>query len=86
MNLHVLQEGSKEWDEQREVREVMDGTTFLSWRWWWNSWRRRHWEGVLMSSLVRLMNNCFGGMMLIFGLLECFEIEALVDAMEAYDG
>ncbi|GKD68373.1 hypothetical protein Tco_1322463 [Tanacetum coccineum] len=38
--------------------------------------------GVLVSSLVRSMNNCLGGMMMIFGLLEGLEVEALVDAME----
>ncbi|GKD39745.1 hypothetical protein Tco_1259952, partial [Tanacetum coccineum] len=42
--------------------------------------------GVLVSSSLRSMNNCFGGMMLIFGLLEDLEMEALVDAMEVYDG
>ncbi|GJX21824.1 hypothetical protein Tco_0226269 [Tanacetum coccineum] len=42
--------------------------------------------GVLVSSLLRSMNNCFGGMMLIFDLLKGLEMEALVDAMEVYDG
>ncbi|GJZ90138.1 DNA repair protein RAD51 homolog 2 isoform X1 [Tanacetum coccineum] len=39
-------------------------------------------EGVLVSSLVRSMNNCLGGMMVSFGLLKGLEVEALVDAME----
>ncbi|GJS07225.1 hypothetical protein Tco_0364021 [Tanacetum coccineum] len=34
-------------------------------------------DGVFMSSWVKSTNNCFGGMMLIFGLLETLEIEAL---------
>ncbi|GJW10192.1 hypothetical protein Tco_1576019 [Tanacetum coccineum] len=36
--------------------------------------------------LVKSINNCFDGMMLIFGLLETLEIEALVEAMEVYGG
>ncbi|GKB59761.1 hypothetical protein Tco_0915947, partial [Tanacetum coccineum] len=43
-------------------------------------------NGVVMSSWVKSTNNCFGGMMLIFGLLETLEIEALVEAMELYGG
>ncbi|GJV17619.1 hypothetical protein Tco_1362942 [Tanacetum coccineum] len=39
-------------------------------------------EGVLVSSLVRSMNTCLGGMMVIFGLLKVLEVEALVDVME----
>ncbi|GKB97197.1 retrotransposon protein, putative, ty1-copia subclass [Tanacetum coccineum] len=39
-------------------------------------------EGVLVSSRVRSMNNCFGEIMLIFGRLKGLEVEALVDAME----
>ncbi|GJX19342.1 hypothetical protein Tco_0222019 [Tanacetum coccineum] len=39
-------------------------------------------KGVLVSSLVRSMNNCLGGMMVIFGLLEGLEVKALVDVME----
>ncbi|GJU00305.1 hypothetical protein Tco_1110643 [Tanacetum coccineum] len=39
-------------------------------------------EGVLVSSLVRSMNNYLGGMMVIFGLLKGLEVEALVDVME----
>ncbi|GKF06800.1 hypothetical protein Tco_0037468, partial [Tanacetum coccineum] len=42
-------------------------------------------DGVLVSSWVKSANNYFGGMMLIFGLLEAFEMEALVEAMEEYD-
>ncbi|GJW18265.1 ribonuclease H-like domain-containing protein, partial [Tanacetum coccineum] len=38
-------------------------------------------DGVFVSSWVKSTNNCFGGMMLIFGLLETLEIEALVEAM-----
>ncbi|GJZ98877.1 hypothetical protein Tco_0671330 [Tanacetum coccineum] len=43
-------------------------------------------DGVFMSSWVKSTNNCFGGMMLIFGLLEALEMEALVDAMEVDNG
>ncbi|GKC54163.1 hypothetical protein Tco_1076908 [Tanacetum coccineum] len=43
-------------------------------------------KGFLVSSLVRSMNSCFGGIMLIFGLLEGLEMEALVDAMEVHGG
>ncbi|GJX75197.1 hypothetical protein Tco_0313792 [Tanacetum coccineum] len=43
-------------------------------------------DGVFMSYWVKSTNNCFGGMMLIFGLLETLEIEALVEAMEVYGG
>ncbi|GJY53972.1 hypothetical protein Tco_0445636 [Tanacetum coccineum] len=39
-------------------------------------------EGVLVSSLVRSINNCLGGMMVIFGLLKGLEVKALVNAME----
>ncbi|GJX38551.1 hypothetical protein Tco_0251854 [Tanacetum coccineum] len=35
-------------------------------------------DGVFVSSWVKSTNNCFGGMMLIFGLLETLEMEALV--------
>ncbi|GJU13423.1 hypothetical protein Tco_1135819 [Tanacetum coccineum] len=41
-------------------------------------------DGVFVSSWVKSTNNCFGGMMLIFGLLETLEMEALVDAMNVY--
>ncbi|GJS52704.1 hypothetical protein Tco_0626066 [Tanacetum coccineum] len=41
-------------------------------------------DGVFMSSWVKSTNNCFGGMMLIFGLLETLEMEALVEAMNVY--
>ncbi|GJV33957.1 hypothetical protein Tco_1394357 [Tanacetum coccineum] len=40
-------------------------------------------DEVFVSSWVKSTNNCLGGMMLIFGLLEALEIEALVEAMEA---
>ncbi|GJV84952.1 hypothetical protein Tco_1524850 [Tanacetum coccineum] len=43
-------------------------------------------DGVVVSSWVKSKNNCFGGMMLIFGLLETLEIEALVEIMEVYSG
>ncbi|GJT71519.1 hypothetical protein Tco_1030805 [Tanacetum coccineum] len=36
-------------------------------------------DGVFVSSWVKSTNNCFGGMMLIFGLLETLEVEALVE-------
>nr|GEV14598.1 ribonuclease H-like domain-containing protein [Tanacetum cinerariifolium] len=39
-------------------------------------------DGVLVSSSVRLTNNCLGGMMLIFCLLNGLEVEALMDAIE----
>ncbi|GJX98713.1 hypothetical protein Tco_0355732, partial [Tanacetum coccineum] len=39
-------------------------------------------DGVFVSSWVKSTNNCFGGMMLIFGLLETLEIEALVEVMK----
>ncbi|GJS29995.1 hypothetical protein Tco_0490615 [Tanacetum coccineum] len=35
---------------------------------------------------IKSTNNCFGGMMLIFGLLEALEMEALVDAMDVDNG
>ncbi|GJX03504.1 hypothetical protein Tco_0189420 [Tanacetum coccineum] len=41
-------------------------------------------DGVFVSSWVKSTNNCFGGMMLIFGLLETLEMEALVEAMNVY--
>ncbi|GJR75648.1 hypothetical protein Tco_0088013 [Tanacetum coccineum] len=37
-------------------------------------------DGVFVSSWVKSTNNCFGEMMLIFGLLETLEMEALVEA------
>ncbi|GJV24169.1 hypothetical protein Tco_1376864 [Tanacetum coccineum] len=43
-------------------------------------------DGVFVSSWVKSTNNCFGGMMLIFGLLEALEMEALVDAMDIDSG
>ncbi|GJV51161.1 hypothetical protein Tco_1446902 [Tanacetum coccineum] len=43
-------------------------------------------DGVFVPSWVKSTNNCFCGMMLIFGLLETLEIEALVEAMEVYGG
>ncbi|GJR13662.1 hypothetical protein Tco_0796314 [Tanacetum coccineum] len=38
----------------------------------WASW----------MEFLRSMNNCFGGIMLILGLLEGLEVKALVDVME----
>nr|GEX21876.1 hypothetical protein [Tanacetum cinerariifolium] len=35
---------------------------------------------------VKSTNNCFGGMMLIFGHLEALEMEALVDLMDVDNG
>ncbi|GKA64476.1 hypothetical protein Tco_0764082, partial [Tanacetum coccineum] len=43
-------------------------------------------DGAFMSSWVKSINNYFGGMMLIFGLLEALEMEALVDAMDIDSG
>nr|GFC78805.1 hypothetical protein [Tanacetum cinerariifolium] len=43
-------------------------------------------DGVFVLSWVKSTNNCFGGMMLIFGLLEAMEMEALVDAMDVDNG
>ncbi|GJR97932.1 hypothetical protein Tco_0270106 [Tanacetum coccineum] len=43
-------------------------------------------DGVFVSSWVKSTNNYFGGMMLIFGLLETLEIEALVESIEVYGG
>ncbi|GJU28176.1 hypothetical protein Tco_1166797 [Tanacetum coccineum] len=43
-------------------------------------------EEVVVSSWDKSINNCFGGMMLIFGLLEALEIEALVDARDVDNG
>ncbi|GJS05006.1 hypothetical protein Tco_0321514 [Tanacetum coccineum] len=43
-------------------------------------------DGVVMSSWVKSINNCFVGMMLIFGLLKTLEIKALEEAMEVYGG
>ncbi|GJT93039.1 hypothetical protein Tco_1081884 [Tanacetum coccineum] len=41
-------------------------------------------DGVFVSSWVKSTNNCFGGMMLSFGLLETLEMEALVEAINVY--
>ena len=38
-------------------------------------------DGVVFSSLVRSINSCFGGRMVIFGFLHCLVMEALGDAM-----
>ncbi|GJW25874.1 hypothetical protein Tco_0039685 [Tanacetum coccineum] len=102
MNLHVPQEGSKEWDGQRYAVKVMeyqighqsikDEEVYLV-------------DGVLkgalgalgddslsvgdrvfVSSWVKSTNNYFGGMMLVFGRLEALEIEALVDVMDIDSG
>ncbi|GKF21757.1 hypothetical protein Tco_0070395 [Tanacetum coccineum] len=43
-------------------------------------------DGVFVSSWVKSTNNCFGGMMLIFDLLEALEMEALVDVMDVDNG
>ncbi|GJW84830.1 hypothetical protein Tco_0157975 [Tanacetum coccineum] len=102
MNLHVPQEDSKDWDDQQLVVKVMEyqigersiedeevslvdgvlegalgalGDEIGSLG-----------DGVFVSSWVKSTNNCLGGMMLIFGLLEALEIEALVEAMEVYGG
>ncbi|GKD61869.1 reverse transcriptase domain-containing protein [Tanacetum coccineum] len=47
-----------------------------------------HWLMVMWRRWndVESTNNCFGGMMLNFGLLEALEMEALVDAMKVYGG
>ncbi|GKA98556.1 hypothetical protein Tco_0826493 [Tanacetum coccineum] len=48
-----------------------------------------HWVKVMLMRLViwvKSTNNCFGGMMLIFSLLETLEMEALVDAMDIDSG
>ncbi|GJW27491.1 hypothetical protein Tco_0044366 [Tanacetum coccineum] len=41
-------------------------------------------DGVFVPSWVKSINNYFSGMMLIFGLLETLEMEALVEAMNGY--
>ncbi|GKF22642.1 hypothetical protein Tco_0074964, partial [Tanacetum coccineum] len=41
---------------------------------------------VFVSSWVKSINKYFGGMMLIFGLLDALEMEALVDAMNVDNG
>ncbi|GJT60199.1 hypothetical protein Tco_1003732 [Tanacetum coccineum] len=41
-------------------------------------------DGVFVSSWVKSTNNYHGGMMLIFGLLETLEMEALVEVMNVY--
>ncbi|GJT30345.1 hypothetical protein Tco_0910620 [Tanacetum coccineum] len=41
---------------------------------------------VFLASWVKSTNDYFGGMMLIFGLLETLEMEALVDAMDVDNG
>ncbi|GKD15484.1 hypothetical protein Tco_1199891 [Tanacetum coccineum] len=43
-------------------------------------------DGVFVSSWVKSTNNCFGGMMLIFGFLEGLEMEALMDVMDVDNG
>ncbi|GJW93717.1 hypothetical protein Tco_0173389 [Tanacetum coccineum] len=47
-----------------------------------------HWVKVMLmrSSWVKSTNNYFGGMMLIFGLLEALEMEALADTMDVDNG
>nr|GEU30144.1 hypothetical protein [Tanacetum cinerariifolium] len=71
MNLHELQEGSKEWDEQREIERV-DGDV-------------EEVGDLGMQSMeekvVSLVDGVFEG---AFGALEALEMEALVDAMEVY--
>ncbi|GJR27795.1 hypothetical protein Tco_1104027 [Tanacetum coccineum] len=42
-------------------------------------------DGVFMSSWVKSTNNYFCGMMLIFGLLETLEMEALMEAMNVHN-
>ncbi|GJR53054.1 hypothetical protein Tco_1403575 [Tanacetum coccineum] len=42
-------------------------------------------SGVI-GKRVKSTNNCFGGLMLIFDLLEALEMEALVDAMDVDNG
>ncbi|GKF38663.1 hypothetical protein Tco_0118724 [Tanacetum coccineum] len=93
MNLHVPQEDSKEWDDQQLmvksiedeelslVNGVLEGALGAL-----GDEIRSLGDGVFMSSWVKSTYNCLGGMMLIFGLLEALEIEALVKAMEVYGG
>jgi hypothetical protein len=38
-------------------------------------------DGVVLSSLVKSMKSCFGGMMTIFCFFEALEIEVLGDDM-----
>ncbi|GJS56605.1 hypothetical protein Tco_0157076 [Tanacetum coccineum] len=75
MNLHVPQEGSMEW--MQTIGGEGDGVS----------------NGDISESdvdkvviWVKSTNNCFGGLMLIFDLLEALEMEALVDAMDVDNG
>ncbi|GJQ93235.1 hypothetical protein Tco_0004374 [Tanacetum coccineum] len=46
-----------------------------------------HWVKLMRLVIwVKSTNNCFGGMMLIFGLLEALDMEALVDVMDIDSG
>ncbi|GJR71278.1 retrovirus-related pol polyprotein from transposon TNT 1-94 [Tanacetum coccineum] len=89
MNLHVPQEDSKEWDDQQlvvksikdEEGSLVDGVLEGALGALGDEIRSLG-DGVFMLSWVKSTNNCLGGMMLIFGLLEALEIEALVEAME----
>ncbi|GJW55968.1 hypothetical protein Tco_0102699 [Tanacetum coccineum] len=93
MNLHVPQEDSKEWDDQQlvvksiedEEVSLVDGVLKGALGALGDEIRSLG-DGVFVSSWVKSTNNCLGGMMLIFGLLEALEIEALVEAMEVYGG
>ncbi|GKA81048.1 hypothetical protein Tco_0787740 [Tanacetum coccineum] len=43
-------------------------------------------DGVIVSSFVKSMKSCFGGMMVSFGLFDGLEMEAFGDAMEVDNG
>ncbi|GJR98736.1 hypothetical protein Tco_0270910 [Tanacetum coccineum] len=91
--MRVPQEDSKEWDDQQlvvksiedEEVSLVDGVLKGTLGALCDEIRSLG-DEVFVSFWVKSTNNCLGGMMLIFGLLEALEIEALVKAMEVYDG
>ncbi|GJZ41552.1 hypothetical protein Tco_0588438 [Tanacetum coccineum] len=73
--LYVPQEGFQGMGDQQSAVKVICTM-------WTSSGVIGKGDGVFVSSWVKSINNYFGGMMLIFGLLEALEMEALVDVMD----
>ncbi|GKB80435.1 hypothetical protein Tco_0947330, partial [Tanacetum coccineum] len=96
MNHHVLQEGSKEWDDQREARELevvevlLEEETLMSssshglmvmWR-MLVIWVCNQWRMKKWLRWMEFLRVHLGHLVIRLGL----EMEALVDAMEVYGG